>query len=263
MTKKLPKISVITPSLNQKKYIETTIKSVLSQKYPNLEYIIMDGGSTDGTLDILKKYGNQIIWHSSKDEGQTDAINKGFNKSSGDILSFINSDDYYAENTLQQVSKFFLENDRILWLTGKCKVINGKNEEIRSLITLWKNLWIKKDFLNIKQKDLLLSLNFISQPSTFWRREAWEKTGQFDNSLIYTMDYDYWLRLFKISELGFINKELSYFRVHPKSKGFLDTSKQIDEGYKVMKNYTNSISIKILHRMHDFFTLAAYKLLNI
>ncbi|RZK26019.1 MAG: glycosyltransferase, partial [Flavobacterium sp.] len=103
-----PKISIITPSFNQCQYIEQTILSVLNQNYPNLEYIVIDGGSTDGTVDILKKYDGRIAyWTSEPDKGQTDALNKGFERATGDIVNWINSDDYYAPDTLAQVAASF------------------------------------------------------------------------------------------------------------------------------------------------------------
>ena len=114
----LPRISVVTPSYNQGNFVEETIQSVLDQGYPNLEYIVMDGGSTDGTLDILRKYEKRLVWKSERDRGQSDALNKGFRMASGDIFSFINSDDVYEPGALHKVGRFFVDHPQASWLTG-------------------------------------------------------------------------------------------------------------------------------------------------
>src|SRR3989344_6836696 len=158
MSKKWPKISIVTPTLNQGKYIEKSITSVLEQDYPNLEYLIMDGGSTDGTLKILKKYENRLNWYSGKDRGQSDAINKGLKKTSGEILAFLNSDDYYERNTLLKVGKFFQDNPNAMWVTGKCKIIDAQGVETRTVITAYKNFILKY----LRYRNILHIINFIS-----------------------------------------------------------------------------------------------------
>ena len=134
MSGKLPKISVITPTLNQGKFIEKTINSVIGQDYPDLEYIVMDGGSTDNTLEILRRYGGRLKFTSSKDKGQSDAINKGLKKSSGDILCYLNSDDVLAPGALFKVGEYFNENRNAMWLTGKCRVVDEEGREVFSTV---------------------------------------------------------------------------------------------------------------------------------
>lgn len=147
MKKNLPKISIITPSYNQANYIEDTILSVLSQDYPNLEYIIIDGGSDDGTLEILKKYDKKLKIISEKDSGQTNAINKGMKISTGDIISYLNSDDMYLPGTLKTVGCRFTNYHDVKWITGRCRIIDNRGIAIRSIITTWKNLWLKKKII--------------------------------------------------------------------------------------------------------------------
>jgi glycosyltransferase involved in cell wall biosynthesis len=137
------KISIITPSYNQAEFIERTIQSIFSQNYPDIEYIVMDGGSTDGTVKILKKYSDQIIWKSEKDNGQSDAINKGLKIATGEIVAYLNSDDTYEPGTLKKVADFFQKNPEKKWVYGKCKIINKKDQEIRKWITAYKNLLLK------------------------------------------------------------------------------------------------------------------------
>lgn len=259
MLKKYPKISIVTPSYNQEDFIEKTLISVLSQKYPNLEYIVIDGGSTDGTLEVLKRYKQNIILISEKDKGQTNALNKGFDIASGDILGFINSDDLYLPNSFSQITEFFDREKDINWATGLCSVIDENDRKIRNTVVKWKNLWLSIKLPQRWQFHLLLVLNFISQPATFWRRKAWTAIGPFDESLKYTMDYDYWLRLLNKFPLGVINNYLAAFRVHSSSKTKRYKKEQLNEGYKMVKLYTNSYALKTLHRLHDYITLYIYK----
>src|SRR3990167_5455104 len=141
--KSFPKISIVTPSFNQGKFIEKTITSILNQKYPNLEYIVMYGGSSDNTLNILKKYRNRIIYTSRKDNGQSDALNMGFKKTTGEIVGFVNSDDYLEEGSLFRIGEFFAKNPEAYWVTGKCFIVDHENREVRKLVTLYKNLLLK------------------------------------------------------------------------------------------------------------------------
>lgn len=253
----LPKISVITPSFNQGNFIAETIDSVLSQGYKNLEYWIIDGGSTDDTISVLKRYGKKIQWMSKKDKGQTDAINKGMEKVSGDIVTYLNSDDILLPGSIEKIADFFSVNPDIFWITGKCKIIDEKGNEIRKLVTLYKNFWLK-----YSRNPIFLSiLNFISQPATFWRAEVIKSVGLFDASLYYTMDYDYWLRMSRIYKLGFIDDYLASFRFHDKSKSSKNVKKLIEEGYKVVKGHDKGM-LPTIHRLHDIFTLTAYSIIK-
>ncbi len=253
----LPKISVITPSFNQGNFIAETIDSVLSQGYKNLEYWIIDGGSKDDTIPVLKRYGKKIQWMSKKDNGQTDAINKGMEKVTGDIVTYLNSDDILLPGSIEKIADFFSTNPDIFWTTGMCKIINEKGKEIRKLITLYKNFWLKY----FRNSVSLSVVNFISQPATFWRRETVKSVGLFDTSLYYTMDYDYWLRMSRIYKLGFIDDYLASFRLHDESKSSKNVKKLFDEGYEVVKEHDKGV-LPIIHRLHDIFTLTAYTVIK-
>ena len=187
-----PRISIITPSLNQRHFLEGTIKSVLNQNYPNLEYIVIDGESTDGTLELLDRYGDKIKWISERDNGQSDAINKGLAMATGEIIGIINSDDVYEEGVFLKIGECFQRYPDILWVTGKCRIINEEGEEVRRLITAYKNFWL---WLNLKNS--LYVLNYISQPATFWRKKLVDQIGLFSETLHLAMDYDYWLRAYQ------------------------------------------------------------------
>lgn len=256
-TNNLPKISIITPSCNQGKFIRQTIDSVLSQDYPNLEYIVIDGQSNDNTLDILKSYGNRIKWISEKDNGQTEAINKGIKMSSGEIIAYLNSDDYYLPETLFTIGNYFMTHEECMWLTGDYEIVNEKGETIQSYIC-----WYKKLLRNFSSYWIFCVANFIIQPSTFWRRNIVNKIGYFDDNLHYEMDYDYWLKIWKKYQLHILPYRLSAFRIHSASKGFLFYDKQFAEEYKVVARYTKNKFILNLHKLHSYFIVLIYKLIK-
>lgn len=252
----LPKISVITPSFNQADFIERTIKSVLSQDYPNFEYLVMDGGSTDGTVEILKKYDKEIIWHSGKDKGQGDAINKGLKLAKGEIFAYLNSDDTYQSGAFKRVAKFFIKNPKIMWVFGKCRIINENDKEIRSWITAYKNFWLKGYNYNT-----LLILNYISQPAVFWRRKVYDEIGEFNPKEFWELDYDYWLRLGKKYQPGFIDQYLANFRVHKKAKTSIGVKHFLEE-VAVAKKYTKNPILIGLHYLNFLTIVLGYSALS-
>ena len=253
------RISIITPSFNQAQFIERTIQSVLSQNYPDLEYIVMDGGSTDGTVEILKKYEGKIIWKSEKDNGQSDAINKGLKMATGDIVAFLGSDDTYKTDTFKKVSEFFQDNPDKKWAYGKCKIINGNDQEIRKTITFYKNLLLKK-----YGYAKLLSENFISQPATFWRREIHSVIGFFDESEHYCMDYEFWLRIGKKYPAGVIDAYLANFRYHANSKSGGVNKKQFQDELRLAKKYgKNHPFCLFLHTCNYYKITLLYQLFNL
>ena len=229
------KISIITPTYNQAEFIERTIQSVLSQNYPDIEYIIMDGGSTDETIDILKKYSDKIIWKSEKDNGQSDAINKGLKIATGDIVAYLNSDDTYEPGAFKKVNNFFQNNPDKKWVYGKCKIINKQDKEIRRPITWYKNLLLRK--YSYKK---LLTENFISQPATFWKKELLDEIGNFNEQENFCMDYDYWLRIGEKYKAGVINKYLANFRYYPDSKSGNVDKQQFQDELRLAKKYANN-----------------------
>lgn len=252
----LPKISVITPSYNQGEYIERTIESVLSQNYPNLEYIIMDGGSTDKTVKILKKYGKKIIWKSEKDNGQGNAINKGLERATGDILTYLNSDDMLCPNSLKLIANYYLKNPKTHWFFGKCKIIDEKDREIRKQITAYKNFWLKR-----YNYQTLLVLDYISQPATFWTRKAFEKIGNFNEKEYWELDYEYWLRLGKNNRPIFIDRYLAKFRVHKKAKTSIGV-KHFWQEFEVARKFTNNPMILALHAINFLSIVFGYTILS-
>jgi len=253
----LPSISIITPTFNHIDFIRDTIESVLDQNYPDLEYLVIDGGSIDGTVDLLKSYGDQIKWISEKDDGQSDAINKGLKMARGEIVGFINSDDLYLPGALEKVGKYFARFPAKIWVTGKCRTINIRGDEINKLVTMYKNFWLK-----FNSTKILYILNYISQPSTFWRREAIDQIGFLDDKLYFTMDYDYWLKLANIKKPGVIKEYLSLFRLYPTSKSGGTVKDQFEEELSVASKSAPSNALIKLHKFHNKIIAALYSRLR-
>ena len=263
------KFSIITPSYNQGKFLGQTIESVISQEGDfAVEYIVADGGSTDNSVEIIKKYdellknnkypircgGVKLIWWSKKDRGQSDAINQGFKKATGEIIAWINSDDYYANRAFEKVQASFKQNPNALWLTGYCYIIDEKNQEIQKYITRYKNWW-----LNHYSYNKLLVTNLIRQPATFWKKEILTTIGSLDEKLNYTMDYDYWLRIGKKYQPIILKEYLSNFRIHSQSKGKITYTKQFEEDLNISKKYSNNKIYPFLHVIHNFIITTIYK----
>jgi len=252
-----PRISIITPSFNQGHFIKETIDSVLGQGYPDLEYIVMDGGSTDETVDILKSYGERVKWVSEKDRGQSDAINKGIRRATGEIIAYLNSDDLYEKGSLDAVADYFTDNPASFWATGKCRIIDMKGVEVRKAITAYKNF-----FLSRYSYKTLLVTNFISQPATFLRRRAFDELGLFDEGQHRVMDYDFWLRAGERQPPGFIDRYLASFRVYPASKTSSSFDKTFKEELEVARKHTDSAILNGLHYMSYLGICAAYRALD-
>lgn len=213
-----PKISIITPNYNHGQFIETTINSVLSQNYPHLEYIVIDGGSTDNSLQIIEKYATRLsYWVSEKDSGQSEAINKGLRKASGEIWAWLNSDDYYQANTLFWVANIINERKKRYLVTGDTILVKSNGE----FFLTWRPA--HPDFVSLLFHYRLYRIKGIltmpPQPSTFFHRKLFQDIGPLRTDLHYTMDYEYWLRALKKGySFHYIPRVLSAYRLHTTSK---------------------------------------------
>lgn len=202
-----PTISVITPSFNQGQFLEETLLSVLDQQYANIDYMVFDGGSKDQSVQVLQRYDDRLsYWESSPDRGQAHAINKGLERSRGEILAYLNSDDLLLPDTFRTVVNFFTENPEVDLVYGDCRIID---EESRYVET-----WNSRPFDPVVE----LCRNFIFQPTVFWRRRLFEQIGMFSEQLRYVMDLDYWYRAIPVGKIAYLNKELACFRRHEESK---------------------------------------------
>ncbi len=201
----LPKISIITPSYNQGKYIEDNIQSVLNQNYINFEHIIIDGGSTDSTVEILKKYPH-LKWVSECDEGQADALNKGLAMSTGEIIGWINSDDYYEIDIFQDVADTFRDST-VKWVIGLLKKFYEDINLIDPIVCP-----------EITYNKLIEDPDIVKQQCTFFRKSAIESAGGWNKELYMVMDYDLWIRLSKQSAPLMVQKDWAYFRYYDGQK---------------------------------------------
>jgi len=193
MSASLPKITVVTPSFNQGRFIEQTIASVLDQKYPNLEYIVMDGGSTDGTADILRKYERHFhFWTSAPDNGQADAINKGFARAGGEILAWLNSDDVYEPGVLAEAAELFGKWPGVDVVSGRCRLWYGDSRDRLMEPSPLRSL---DDFLKINAN--WRNRRLIVQPEALFRRRAFDKAGPLREDLHYCFDQCLWMDMAK------------------------------------------------------------------
>lgn len=180
-----PSISLVTPSFNTGRHLGDTIRSVLSQDYPPLDYLVMDGGSTDETLEVLRSFGQRVRWVSERDEGQSDAIRRGFEETTGEILGWLNADDVLAPGALRVVGEFFAANPDVALVYGNATYIDAEGRLIGPCAHI-------ESF----DPDRLFNYSdFIVQPAAFFRRSAYEAVGGLDPKLHYGMDYDLWLKL--------------------------------------------------------------------
>jgi glycosyltransferase involved in cell wall biosynthesis len=219
-----PLVSVVTPSLNQAAYIEATIRSVAEQSYPRIEHIVVDGGSTDGTLDILRRWPH-LRWLSEPDEGQSSAIAKGFAMARGDVFAWLNSDDYYIENAVAIAVETLAAADYGL-VYGDVIRVNDDNVNPRRIRARPFDLWWE---VNVH--------NSIYQPAAFFTREAYECVGGVAADLHYAMDYDLWLRMGERFDVLYIERELAVQRVHAGAKTVAQRKRFYGEDRRISRDH--------------------------
>lgn len=252
------KVSVVTPSFNQGAFIERTIQSVVSQRGDfELEYLVMDGGSTDETLSILRRYEGQLRFVSEKDEGQSEAINKGFRMTSGEVVAWLNSDDIYRPGALDAAVRA-LAHAR--WCFGECRVIDEQDREVRHVISAYKH-WVSRRY----SRRRLLGRNFISQPATFFRRDLLEEAGPIDPALHLAMDYDLWLRFARLADPVFVPLPLAAFRWHGTSKSGSRYRKMAWECFNIARTHARGLERVALaeHLAHLGAEFLAYGILDV
>lgn len=203
-----PLVSIVTPSYNQAAYLEETIRSVLNQDYQNLEYIIVDGGSNDGSLEVIEKYANELAWWvSESDRGQTDAINKGFSRAKGEILAWINSDDTYLLGAISEAAEFLESHPDIGLVYGDANLVDEGGDVIgRFPARQTDNRRLMRGFVHIPQQ------------ASFFRADIWRLVGPLDPSFYFAMDYDLWVRISQQSPIEYYPRLWANFRLHGDAK---------------------------------------------
>lgn len=252
MVKKLgnkPSISIVIPSYNKVDFIEDTLKSILDQRYPNLEVIIQDGGSNDGSVGIIRKFASKwpnIRWISKKDKGQLDAINKGLKKAKGEILTYINADDVLKRGALNKIGSFFISNPDKHWVIGLGDIINSKGRKIADWVTSYKNFLV-----SVNNKNALIAVNYITQPSVFWRREVHKKIGYLSGTKNFVMEYEFWLKLMNLQKPGIIKDYISSFRMTTNNISSTQFNTLLSIDNKIAKKYTKNKFLILVHLLHN------------
>jgi glycosyltransferase involved in cell wall biosynthesis len=231
MKKELPKISVVTPSLNQGRFLEECITSVIKQDYPDFEYIIIDGGSTDDSLDIIAEYKQYIAYSVSEpDNGQSGAISKGFRKAKGELVAWLNSDDYYLPGAFRKVAEAYGRNPEASFYFG-----NGLRVDSRGMK---KSRFFESETVNLNRDALLYCLNYILQPATFINASCLKKIDFLDEDLHYGMDTDLWLRLSKEKMPAFVPEILAASREYGDTKTSTGSFQRIEELRQIAARHT-------------------------
>ena len=237
-----PTISIITPSYNQAAYLEQTIQSVINQNYPLIEYIIIDGGSSDGSVEIIKKYSEHIAhWISERDSGQSYAINKGLRMATGEIVCWLNSDDLMEPNALDRVSRFFRENVNAQFLYGDGIIFYENKEKL-----------IQNCRPGKVDKFLLSYCDPIQQPSTFWRRKIHNEIGFINESLQFVMDWDFFMRVALSYDLYYLPISFSRYRIHDAHKTGVGGGRRSEEIMTFVQTYGSKYWAELFLTIYPF-----------
>ena len=218
-----PLVSIVTPSFNQALYLETAIQSVFGQDYSNIEYLIVDGGSTDGSVDLLKNHAaNLAYWVSEPDGGQTDAINKGFTRATGKYLGWLNADDRLHSVAVKEAVDFLESHPEVGMVYGDADYIDARGGVVGRFPAAQTNYTsLRRGYVHIPQQ------------AAFWRRDLWQRVAPLDASFTFAMDYDLWVRLAKLSKLKYLPRLWAQFRLHEDSKTLQNDQRAWDEMLKV------------------------------
>jgi len=238
--RQFPRVSLVIPSYNQGAFLETAIKSMLDQHYPDLELIVIDGGSSDHSVEIIRKYADRIkYWVSEKDRGQSEAINKGFRIATGKYINWICSDDMLLQGALYRLVSFLESDPEIDCVFGNARIVNSRGDLIES------RREIPYDHL-----VTVYSMNHSLQPTALYRREILDRVGLLDENLQYSMDHDLFLRMDAAGcRFGYINEMIAGYRYHSRSKGVLNPTKTLN---RIRLGLTRKHGIRIQNRVLEF-----------
>jgi glycosyltransferase involved in cell wall biosynthesis len=221
----LPRVSIITPSFNQGQFLEASILSVLEQDYPNLEYIIVDGGSKDNSVEIIKRYQDRLAWWASeKDKGHADALNKGFSHATGDILAWLNSDDVYFPNAVSEAVSILTSHPEVGMVYGDADLIDDSGATVGRFGSK-----------QTSYRQMLRGSVHIPQATTFMRADVWRQVGPLDLSLFFSFDYDLWVKIAKASQVLYVPKRWAKFRIHSSGKTIVNDDRCYPDMLRVLE----------------------------
>jgi len=221
----LPKVSIIIPSFNQGQFLEASIRSVFEQDYPNIEYIVVDGGSKDESVEIIRKYQDRLTWWvSEKDKGHADALNKGFSHASGEILAWLNSDDIYFPTAVSEAVAILKSHPEVGMVYGDADLIDDVGVTIG-----------KFGSRQTSYRQMLRGSVHIPQATTFFRADLWHQVGPLDLSLFFSFDYDLWVRLAKVSQILYVPKRWAKFRIHGAGKTIINDDRCYPDMLRVLE----------------------------
>jgi glycosyltransferase involved in cell wall biosynthesis len=254
-----PLVSIVTPSLDQGAFVERTLESVLSQRGDfDLEYLVQDGGSSDGTLEILERHKDRISLVVEGDKGQADAVNRALRRARGEIVGWVNSDDLLRPGAVQAAVEAFRAAPSALWLHGRCDIVDEDDRPIRRPVAAYKNFRARRH-----RMDRLLVENYVSQMTVFWRRSLQDRVGLLDPSLRYTFDYDLWLRFASVTPPVYLPRTLAAFRWRTGSKSGSSFEAQFAEDWKVfLRHAPDDRWLRLRKRLRTAQILAVYRLLR-
>ena len=236
----MPFLSIITPSYQQAKFLEQTIKSVITQSFNDFEYLVVDGGSDDGSVKIIKQYERQITWWvSEKDEGQGDAINKGLGRAKGEVAGWINSDDFYLPDTFRKVSEVFQQEPGLGLLYGDVLAVDENSQVF--------NLMQSGDYGLLD----LMKFKIINQPAVFFRRRLIEEVGNLDPSYRYLLDHHLWLRIASISQIRHMPEFLAAGRYHSQAKNIAEAASFGEEAFRIVEWMAENDDLRTTFQNHE------------
>jgi glycosyltransferase involved in cell wall biosynthesis len=254
-----PLVSIVTPSLDQRPFVERTLESILSQRGDfDLEVLVQDGGSRDGTREVLERFGDRISLVVERDSGQADAVNRALARARGEIRGWVNSDDLLRPGAIQAVVEAFRAAPGAPWLHGRCDIVDEQDRVIRRPVSAYKHFRARRH-----RFDRLLVENYVSQMAVFWRRSLEERVGRLDPSLRYTFDYDLWLRFARVAPPLFLERTLAAFRWHVASKSGSSFEAQFaEDGEVFLRHAPPGKLLRLRKRMRTAQILAVYRILR-
>ena len=261
----VPKISIIMPSFQQEAFLEEAVRSVLDQKSVDMELVVLDPGSTDGSRELLvslqQEYGDRLALSFEPDQGQSDAVNLGFAQAKGEVFGWLNSDDRMRPGAMAKVVDW-LDSPDPRWLYGRAGMIDETGAPCSSLIVRYKN-WRGRKFSRLK----LLTENFIPQMAVFWNRAMWMRTGGLDNDRHLDMDYDLWLRFAAVAQPLVLEDVLADFRIHGEAKGSRQTGAQLEAAFATAKKHSAGMGwmgklALLVHKLFSMRTRLLYRLMK-